>query len=227
MTVPPLPEIACVRVRMGFNLLSGTQMGNRFYLSYSGSAPTAANCVTLGTDIASAWATRLSPYAYVNQVLAEVDVQDIATNTGAFGTAAVSHAGALTGGTLTANTAVNVEFDIARRYRGGKPRIFWPPPDDTTLASEDKWSTTFISNMNLATSEFFSDIEALTVGSMGTLQHVNISYYQGFTNVTNSSGRTRAAPKYRSPTAKVDPVTGYACKAVVGSQRRRRTATTF
>lgn len=212
---------------MGYNLLSGTEMGNRFYLSYAGSAPTAANCVTLATDIGSAWATRMSPYAYVNQVLAEVDVQDIATNTGAFGTASMSHAGALTGGTLTSNTAINVEFDIARRYRGGKPRIFWPPPDDTALASEDKWSTTFIGNVNTATSEFFSDIEALAVGSMGTLQHVNISYYLGFTNVTNSSGRTRAAPKYRSPTAKVDPVTGYACKAVVGSQRRRRTATTF
>lgn len=227
MTVPPLPEIPCLRVRLGYNLLSGTEMGNRFYLSYSGSAPSAANCVTLAGDIASAWNARIPPICYINQVLAEVDVQDIATNTGAFGTVSVSHAGTLTGGTLTSNTATNVEYDIARRYRGGKPRIFWPPPDDTALASEDKWSSTFIGQVNTVTSEFFSDIEALTVGSMGTLQHVNISYYAGFTNVTNSSGRTRAAPKYRSPTAKVDPITGYACKAVVGSQRRRRTSTTF
>jgi hypothetical protein len=202
-------------------------MGNRFYLSYAGSAPTAANCVTLANDIASAWNTRIPPIIYTNQSLTEVDVLDIATDTGAFGTVTVSHPGTLTGGTLTSNAATNVEFDIAVRYRGGKPRIFWPPPDDTALLSENKFTTTFQSQVNTVTGEFFSDIEALSVGAVGALQHVNVSYYKGFTNVTNSSGRTRAAPKYRTPTALVIPITGYACKAVVGSQRRRRTSTTI
>jgi hypothetical protein len=60
---------------------------------------------------------------------------------------------------------------------------------------------------------------------MGTLAHVNLSYYKGFTNVTNSSGRERAVPTYRDA-ALVDPVTGYFGKAIMGSQRRRRTSTT-
>jgi hypothetical protein len=227
MTTPPLPETACVRVRLGYTTTSGTEMGSRFYLSYSGSAPTSANCDTLGTDIGTAWASNISPVVYVNIGLAEVDVLDIASNSGNFGTVAVSHAGSMTGGTLTSNAATNVEFDIARRYRGGKPRMFLPPPDDTSLTSQDKFTAGFIAAVNTAVEGFFSDIEALTVGSMGTLAHVNVSYYSGFTNVTNSSGRTRAAPKYRTPTAKVDTITGYACKAVVGSQRRRRTATTY
>jgi hypothetical protein len=61
---------------------------------------------------------------------------------------------------------------------------------------------------------------------MGVLAHVNLSYYKGFVNVENSSGRERAAPTYRD-SALLDPVTGYVVKQVVGSQRRRRTATTY
>jgi hypothetical protein len=216
-----------MRVRLGYSTAAGTDMGSRFYLSYTGSAPTAANCVTLAGDIASAWNTRLPGLIYSNISLVEVDVLDIATSSGAFGTVTVSHPGTLAGGTLVANAATNVEFDIARRYRGGKPRMFLPPPDDSALASLDKYTTGFIAGANTAVGEFFSDIEALSIGAIGTLQHVNVSYYQGFTNVTNSSGRTRAAPKYRTPTAKVEAVVGYATKAVIGSQRRRRTATTI
>lgn len=202
-------------------------MGSRFYLKYAGSAPTAANCVTLANDIASAWNTDLASVVYSLISLTEVDVLDIATDSGAFGTAAVSHPGTMSGSTLTANVATNVEFDLDRRYRGGKPRMFLPPPDDTALASTDKFSTTFIGNVNTAVEAFFTAVEALSVGAVGALTHSNVSYYSGFTNVTNSSGRTRAAPKYRTPTAKVDTIAGYACKAVVGSQRRRRTATTI
>lgn len=202
-------------------------MGSRFYVSYAGSAPTAANCVSIGNAIASAWNTRFPPFVYINISLTEVDVLDIATNSGAFGTVTVSHPGTMNGGTLTANAATNVEFDLARRYRGGKPRMFLPPPDDTSLVSQDKFTTTFISGVQTAMQDFMADVAAISVGAVGALQHVNVSYYEGFTNVTNSSGRTRAAPKYRTPNAKVDVIQGYAVKAVVGSQRRRRTATTI
>jgi len=73
---------------------------------------------------------------------------------------------------------------------------------------------------------FMAEIEALSVGAVGALGHVNLSYYQGFKNITNSSGRERAVPTYRN-TALLDVVQGYAAKSVVGSQRRRRTSTTY
>lgn len=215
-----------MRVRLGFTASAGTDMGSRFYLAYSGSAPTAANCVTLATDIAAAWASHLAAVCYELVSLTEVDVLDIATDSGAHGTDNPSTAGSLSGGTLVASAAINVEFNIARRYRGGKPRMFLPPPDDSSLASIDKYSSTFVGTVNTAFAAFMSEVTALSVGSIGTLSHVNVSYYQGFKNITNSSGRERAAPTYRN-TALLDPITGYATKAVVGSQRRRRTATTI
>lgn len=103
--------------------------------------------------------------------------------------------------------------------------MFWPPGVVGNQLDAGHWNSTFITAVNTGTAAFFSAIEALTVGSMGTLAHVNLSYYKGFTNITNSSGRERAVPTYRD-TALLDTVTGYSCKGLIGSQRRRRAATT-
>jgi hypothetical protein len=223
--VPP-PESPALRVRLGYTNEDGFDAGSRFFLGYSGSAPSSGNLVTLAGDIATAWATDLAPLINTGWTLTEVDIIDIATDTGASGTATVSHEGTAGGGNVPAQAATNVEFDIARRYRGGKPRMFLPPPGETALDTAATWSSSFVTEAESAIPAFFTAVEALSVGSLGALTHVNLSYYSGFTNVTNSSGRTRAAPKYRTA-ALVDTVTGYAVKSLMGSQRRRRRATTY
>lgn len=225
MTVVPLPDTPCVRVRLIYNEGVGGEGGNRFYLSYSGSAPSGANCTTLAADIAAQWATDIAPTCGVDWVLNEVDVLDIATDSGLSGQWNGSHAGTLTGTKLPANCASNIEFGIARRYRGGKPRMFLPPPPESYLNSVTSWTSAFVAAANGNVAAFFAGVEALSVGSMGTLQHVSLSYYKGFTNITNSSGRERAVPTYRA-TALHDNVTGYSCKVIVGSQKRRRTSST-
>jgi hypothetical protein len=226
MTVVPLPASPCVRVKLDYTNADGTLAGSRFYLSYAGSAPSATTCGTLATDIATAWNTDLAQIVNTGDSLTNVDVEDIATTLGLHGSAAVSHAGTYSGSGMAAQCANNVEFDIARRYRGGKPRMFLPAPSTSALNNVSTWDSTFITLSNTQMLAFFTAVEALSIGSLGALQHVNLSFYEGFTNVTNSSGRTRAAPKYRS-TALVDTVTGYATKAVIGSQRRRRTASSY
>lgn len=225
MTVVPLPASPCVRVRLVYQEGGGLQAGNRFYLSYSGSAPSGANCTTLAGDIASAWATDLAPLTSSGCYLSEVDVLDIATASGLSGQWTGTHSGTDSGTALPFQCATNVELNIARRYRGGKPRIYLLPGTESNIATQSTWGSTYISLVNTNVAAFFTAIEALSVGSMGTLAHVNLSYYKGFTNITNSSGRERAVPTYRTA-AQLDTVTGYSCKAVIGSQRRRRTSTT-
>ncbi|MBA0083754.1 MAG: hypothetical protein HRJ53_02045, partial [Acidobacteria bacterium Pan2503] len=121
--------------------------------------------------------------------------------------------------------AMNVEFNIARRYRGGKPRIYLPPGGGGDLVDNAHWSSSFISTTNTNVAGFFGAIEALSVGAIGTLAHVLLSYFHGFTNETDSSGRAEAVPNYKA-TATHDVVTGYSAKSLVSTQRRRRTATT-
>lgn len=225
MTTPPLPESPCVRVRLDYTQSDGYDAGSRFFLSYAGSAPTTANCQTLAADVAAAWAAHLAPQVGANFVLTEVDVIDIATVYGNSGDWTGEDAGSASGPYMPAQTATNIEYDIGRRYRGGKPRMFLPPGNVADTQDAGHWSADYVSATNAAIAAFFAEIESESIGAMGALGHVSLSYYLSFTNVTNSSGRTRAAPKYRT-VALVDTVTGYSTKGVIGSQRRRRIATT-
>lgn len=225
MTPVPPPESPCVRVSLVYTNGDGSLASNRFFLSYSGAAPSAANCNTLATDIGTQWETNMSSLVSTEWTLTEVDVIDIATDLGLSGTADVSHVGTAGGTSQPSQVAVTVEFDIARRYRGGKPRWYQPGTGGSEVLDQAHWTSAFLTANNSGVAAFFAGIAGLAVGSMGTLAHVNLSYYKGFTNITNSSGRERAAPTYRAA-ALVDTVTGYSTKALMGSQRRRRASTT-
>ena len=225
MTAPPLPDTPTVRVRLiGIDGV-GNFFGSRIYLSYAGSAPTGANCTTLAGDIEAAWATHLAPLLNENCALTEVDVLDIATDSGLSGQWTGSAAGSRAGSELPIQCALGIEYGIGRRYRGGKPRGYWPFGVAADQSDPSHWSSTFITAANSAFEAFMAEVVALSVGAMGTLTHVNLSYYKGFTNITNSSGRERAVPTYRA-SAIHDDIVGYSAKSVISSQRRRRTSTT-
>jgi hypothetical protein len=225
MTAPPLPASPCLRVRLIYTNTDDTLAGSRFYLSYAGSAPTSGNCATIASDIASAWGTDLAGQVNDSFSLTEIDVLDIASLTGASGQWTGSTEGSNSGTQLPSQCAVNIEYDIARRYRGGKPRMFLPPGSASQLVDTGHWTTGYVSAVHTGVVNFFTAVEAISVGAVGALAHVNLSYYSGFKNITNSSGRERAVPQYRD-TATLDTVNGYAVKAVIGSQRRRRISTT-
>lgn len=225
MTAVPLPQSPAMRVRLIYTQADTQFAGSRFFLGFSGGTATTADLNTLAGDIAAQWNTNIAPQVSNQFSLTEVDILDLTTDTGNSGTWTGTHTGALTGSTIPSQVAVNCEFGIARRYRGGKPRMYWPSGDETTLHDLAHWTSTYVTNMTAAVEAFFTAVQALSVGSLGVLTHVNLSYYKGFTNVTNSSGRTRAAPNYRTA-ALLDTITSYNVKAECSSQRRRRLATT-
>lgn len=227
MAPVPLPASPCVRVRLIYEPPAANEAGSRFYLSYSGSAPTAANCSTLASDIEAAWVSHMAGLTPVLWSLNEVDVLDIASDDGLSGQWTGTEDGTRSGPGTPQQVATNVEFDIARRYRGGKPRMFLPPGVAADTANENEWNSTFIGEVNTGLAAFIEEIEALTVGAMGTLAHVNLSYYKGY-NTTSPPWRGpgfKYPPKYRDA-ALLDSVEGYSTKAIMGSQKRRRTSTT-
>jgi len=229
--MPTPPVVQAVRCKLDYTQTDSELGGSRFYLSYTGSAPTPANCTTLAGDIGSAWASHIAPLICTDYSLTEVDVLDLASATGASGQDTTLHNPS--GGTpvLPANVAQNVEFNIARRYRGGKPRMYFPPANQGELKDTGHWADAWLGTVNTAVAAFFAQLEALTIGSMGTLAHVNISFYHGKDTNQPPAGHWRG-PGYRYPplyrtTPLVDVVEGYSLKSVVGSQRRRRLATTY
>lgn len=225
MTVVPPPASPCLKVQLGYDHPQGIDAGSRFFLSYSGSAPTAANCATLAGDIETAWTTNLASLVGTDWTLDLVDVLDIATSSGASGSWSGTSNGTRSGDGVPWSVATNVQFNIARRYRGGKPKMYLPPGVYTDLSDGGHWDTTYTGAVETGVAAFFTAIAGLTIGAIGTLAHVNLSYYSGFKNITNSSGRERAVPQYRTE-ALLDTITGYTPKREVSSQRRRRVATT-
>lgn len=224
MTVPPLPDVPAIRLRLSYSNSDGFLGGNRLYFQYSGGPPTTTDLGSVATEVATAYTADLADLVHQDWTLDEIDVLDIATDSGNAATHDVSIVGGYTGAELTSNTAVNIEFGISRRYRGGKPRMFAPPPGQGALQNAGTYLVAFQNQWNSGIESFMTAVLGGSYGSITLQHHINLSYYAGFKNVTNSSGRTRAAPTYRT-TAKSDIVTGYQTKQVVGSQRRRRTAT--
>jgi hypothetical protein len=192
-----------------------------FYIGYTGGPPTAAMLTTYAGTLWSQWTTDMMPQAGTWVTLTEVLLQDISTATGAQGAHTGSVAGTAAGAVLPAGTCANLNFTVARRYRGGKPKIFLPYGTDTNLATPQTWSPTWI--QNLAT-QFTSVVAAFVGGApsgfTGTEQ-LNVSYYESYFTHTNSKGHTIYSPLYRSPTAKTDPIVAVTGSPTVGSQRRR------
>jgi hypothetical protein len=228
MATPPLPDVSTVRVRLDYTYLSVSMAGSRFYLSYSGSAPSGGDCATLAGDIAAAWTTHYAPLVFEDFVLSEVEVLDITSGMGADGFWTGTDPGSRAGTPLPAQIAMNIEFNIAQRYRGGKPRIYMPPGVYGDTGDLSHWTDTYQGLVQTGIGDFFTEIEALTVGSMGTLAHIVLSYYHGY-NTASPPWRGagfRYPPKYRSPNALHYNVAGYAPKLELSSQKRRRVATT-
>ena len=101
------------------------------------------------------------------------------------------------------------------------------PGPALSLLDNSHWTTTFITNTNSAFTAFMAANVASPPSSFGVLSHVNISFYKGH----NTAQPPWRGPGYKYPplyraTPLVDPVESYSCKAVVGSQKRRRTSVT-
>lgn len=216
--LPPVPQV--VRVLMKSTYDEDIDVLNRFFVEYTGTAPTAADLVTYATHVMGEWASEFKPLYGPNVSLVTCTVQDLTSETSASGEFSETETGTRTGGTLPAGTAALAKFLIARRYRGGKPRVYLPFFTVTDLDNAQTWLSTSTDSLLTALEAFVAGGLLTTVSGTVFATHVNVSYFKGFTNFTEPSGRVRAIPTLR-PVPLVDAVAGYAINPNVASQRRR------
>jgi hypothetical protein len=111
---------------------------------------------------------------------------------------------------------------VLRRYRGGKPRSYWPFGTYSDLANPSQWSTTYITAVTTAMDAFLAHMLAITESGTSLTSQVNVSLYSGFTSVENPvTHRWRNIPTYRTGTIPVDDIVSYSINAKPGTQRRR------
>lgn len=220
---PPVPNV----LRM---TLTHTRGGDNdivvgLYWYYASGVPTASGMTALASEVASSWSNRFAPLMVSSGSLTAVTCMDLASASGAVGEWAGSEAGTRSGSGLAAGTAALLNYHINRRYRGGKPRSYWPFAVEADLETGQTWTAAFASALTTAWSNFASDIISYGGASVPITQHANVSYYEGFTSVQNpvtlrwkNVSKLRAAPV-------VDYTVGATASIVVASQRRRNRAT--
>lgn len=219
--MPALPNIPNV-LRADLLWIDGgdVSISTRQFYRYSGSAPDSVDATALAADIygaASAMDANWSTQAH----LSGVRVTDLSSGSGGQGEHAQDTPGTDTGTVLSGGTAALVNFVIARRYRGGKPRSYFPWGTGDKLSTPQTWTGAFVTQIDSSLATYFSAVIGLTEGSTTLTQHVNVSYYDGFTVVTNPvTGRARNVPKLRTVPL-VDNIASFAASSRPASQRRR------
>lgn len=220
--MPAYPAVPGVlRVTFAGTQSVDARLTSRIFIAYSGTAPTNAECVTFGTQCGTQWNANLAAEVDNGFTLTEVDVVDLSSSSAGVGTATVSHAGTRGATELGINTCMCINYEIARRYRGGKPRGFWRMGVFADLNGPAEWTGSFITGVNSAFGSFITDIVGSGWSGAGTLEHVNVSYFQGFTPHEGTTGRYKNIPNHRSGGPITDSIASYSAQVRIGTQRRR------
>jgi len=221
---PPVPNV--LRVDLHWAIGGDPLADTRLHFKYSGGPPAVADVTAFATDSNSAAVAQLVALLAADRSFLGTKVTDLSSDTGAQGEVAVSDPGTLTGTGLAPGSSALVNYPIDRRYRGGKPRSYFPFGDNTKLATTGLWLATWVTDFENAVNAYINLMNGKSSGSTSITTLVNVSYYKGFTSVQNPvTMRWRNIPTLRA-TPVVDDVAPSSAlgSVVVGSQRRRNRA---
>jgi hypothetical protein len=199
---------------------ANTRVRDRIFFSFTGAGPTVADLGTLATTMSAAWNTNMSPQVNTGVTLTGITLTDLTSASGAQNVTSQARVGTLAGTAMSAGIALIIKFKVNRRYRGGHPRFYLPGRVIADLASSTSWNAGVLTAVSTAWAAFIAGCVLGPPASLGTMAHVNVSYFTGFTNRTFPSGRTRAVPNLRV-TPLQDPIVSYSVNGLIGSQRRR------
>jgi hypothetical protein len=138
--------------------------------------------------------------------LTQVEVDDLGTPGNIPGSAPGPGTGGRTGDLPFADTAVLLNFKVARRYRGGKPRAYMPFLTPGDLFDNNHWNSTIVASLQTQWRSFITACQSLGASTIGPAFHCSVSYIHDKVVLT--------API-------VDPVVLSTVNAIPGSQRKR------
>lgn len=221
VTMPPLPPVPnVIKAQLLWSDAGDADVRSNQYFRYSGGTPSPTDANVLAAGIYAAMATHSNQWGEDTQ-LTGVEVTDLASAGGGQGLHAESTTGTRLGTPVAGGTAVVVGYVIGRRYRGGKPRNYFPFFTSSDLATRQGWAAGNVTALNSALATYFAAVIGLSSGTTTITEHVNVSYYSGFTVVISpTTGRSRNVPKLRL-VPDVDDITSFGTRVQPGSQRRR------
>jgi hypothetical protein len=190
-------------------------------VAYTGPAPSNAVLLAFITQAATGWNVDLAPLAHVDITLTEIDAVDLTSATGAVAAFTTSHAGTRAGVANAAGVAAMLNFHIARRYRGGKPRLYTPYLVAGDLTDEQAWSAAAQTALKAGWDAFIATLVATPPAGDTITGQVNVSYYQGFLSVQNPITKRWKNLSTPRVTPLSDVIVSTSAHARPTSQRRR------
>jgi hypothetical protein len=226
--MPALPPVAkVVRVDFHHTLTGNANIQNRVFFQYAG-ALSQADAVTFAALCRNQWILHTMLHLVNLLTLTSTVVTDLTSASAPQAADSGTGAGGSANPGLSEGAAVVIKKILARRYRGGHPRDYLAGPTtaDLAAASLKTWSAASLTNWATDYQAFVTAVVAGAPAGMGAVSHVSVSYFQGFTNVTNPiTGRARAVARLRAAPV-VDPVLSVVANPKIASQRRRNQQST-
>jgi hypothetical protein len=220
--VPPLPSVpSVIKTRFLFQDGGDANVSATNYWLYTGGAPTSAAIAALAQDLNTAADGSFLALQGTTTRLLGVEAVDLASSSGSQAVTADGSDGTRTGSSLAGGTAALLNHHISRRYRGSRPKNFFPFGVSADLSTRQSWSTEFVTSMQSAWNSVLDEFLGSASGGTTIAEHVSISYYSGSRVVTSpTTGRARNVPIVRV-TPLVDPITSSTANITPASQRRR------
>jgi hypothetical protein len=191
--MPRLPNVPShLRLRL-IGLCNGIPWNSVQYAKYQGSAPTAADLLTVGTQVGSAWNSAIAQLVTPTTRLDQVAVEDLSSLDAATALATTSHPGLRAGTALPNNCALVASYKINARYRGGHPRTYWPAGAQTDVTAGHLWAGAFLTLAQGACTDYVGDINAITLGGF-PLVFSTISFYEHNPNGAGLPSVLRPSP---------------------------------
>lgn len=218
--MPALPAVPNVlKASIKWTISTDVEASTGLFFEYSGSAPNNSSCAAIATTVGAAFA-EWAEYFDHDTTLTACEVTDLASASGGQGISSIGTTGTLTN-PLSGASSVLVNYALSRRYRGGRPRSYLPWGDATKVSTRQTWASSFQANVQDALVTAFASIIGSSAGGTTITQHVNVSYYSGFTVITSpTTGRARNVPTLRS-SPHVDTITSFLVSTHIANQRRR------
>lgn len=219
----PIPTPSPVmRVRLIHESGTTNLLGSRFFLAYTdASAPSIADLNSMATFISTTWNAQLAGLLNTSALLFSVIIDDLASATGNQGVDTTTHAGTRAGAVYAQDAVMQLNFKIARHYRGGKPKVYLPYGVTPDATSQTQWSSTFTNLSVSAWNAFIAAISGHTSGGLTAGGQVSVSYYKGPVGNTNKSPWARKNVPAPRGTPVVDPVIGVSGSRFIVTLRKR------
>jgi hypothetical protein len=219
--MPPLAFVPnVVKAQLQWQDHAGNPLYNNVFLQYEGGPPNASEALTLAEAIYTAAADLAGP-CHSDVVLTGCRVTDLSADDTGDALHTGTTAGSLNGDIIPASNCMLINFTTARRYRGGKPRNYFPMGDSESMLDPRTWGDGFVTSATSAWSGFIGAVLGTVAGSTTITAHVNVSYYSGSVgSIVDGGNRGKTTPTRRVPPL-VSDIIGFSAAPRIASQRRR------